>query len=148
MKRLAEVGANGQWGIFSQSLPGRVGYQCSNYYRLLLQKGALKDDNYFIDEKGKAHYLFSTKKNADGTPRVDESEGQEGEGEGESGSTSGAVGHVGNSAKKSASVVRRRSSGASAGGKKKRRRRDDDDDEDEDVSTGEVRKGRRGSKGK
>ena len=88
MKRLAEVGANGQWGIFSQSLPGRVGYQCSNYYRLLLQKGALKDDNYFIDEKGKAHYLFSTKKNADGTPRVDESEGQEGEGEGENGSIS------------------------------------------------------------
>lgn len=27
MKRLAEVGADGQWGIFSMSIPGRVGYQ-------------------------------------------------------------------------------------------------------------------------
>lgn len=26
-KRLAEVGANGQWGIFSTAIPGRVGYQ-------------------------------------------------------------------------------------------------------------------------
>jgi hypothetical protein len=26
-KRLEEVGANGQWGIFSMSIPGRVGYQ-------------------------------------------------------------------------------------------------------------------------
>lgn len=27
MSRLAEVGANGQWGIFSMGVPGRVGYQ-------------------------------------------------------------------------------------------------------------------------
>jgi hypothetical protein len=26
-KRLAEVGADGQWGIFSMTIPGRVGYQ-------------------------------------------------------------------------------------------------------------------------
>lgn len=26
-KRLEEVGANGQWGIFSMAVPGRVGYQ-------------------------------------------------------------------------------------------------------------------------
>ncbi|PJF19596.1 hypothetical protein PSACC_00596 [Paramicrosporidium saccamoebae] len=38
MKRIAEVGADGQWGIFSMSIPGRVGYQ-----------------------KGKAHYVFGTK---------------------------------------------------------------------------------------
>jgi hypothetical protein len=25
--RLAEAGANGQWGIFSMKIPGRVGYQ-------------------------------------------------------------------------------------------------------------------------
>lgn len=36
--RLADVGANGQWGLFSMTIPGRVGYQvhnCSsfnNYY--------------------------------------------------------------------------------------------------------------------
>lgn len=27
MKRLAEFGADGQWGIFSMAIPGRVGYQ-------------------------------------------------------------------------------------------------------------------------
>ena len=27
MNRLNEVGADGQWGIFSMSIPGRVGYQ-------------------------------------------------------------------------------------------------------------------------
>lgn len=30
MKRLAEVGADGQWGIFSMTIPGRVGYQVKN----------------------------------------------------------------------------------------------------------------------
>lgn len=27
LKRLKEVGANSQWGIFSMAIPGRVGYQ-------------------------------------------------------------------------------------------------------------------------
>ena len=27
MKRLTEVGADGQWGVFSMTIPGRVGYQ-------------------------------------------------------------------------------------------------------------------------
>lgn len=31
-KRLAELGANGQWGIFAMEIPGRVGYQVSLYY--------------------------------------------------------------------------------------------------------------------
>lgn len=26
-KRLEEIGANGQWGLFSMTIPGRVGYQ-------------------------------------------------------------------------------------------------------------------------
>lgn len=29
MKRIAECGADGQWGIFSMAIPGRVGYQVS-----------------------------------------------------------------------------------------------------------------------
>ncbi|PVU95956.1 hypothetical protein BB561_001485 [Smittium simulii] len=66
--RLAEIGANGQWGIFSMSIPGRVGYQCSNYYRYLIENNKIKDPNYVLDSKGKAHYLFATKrKNADGS---------------------------------------------------------------------------------
>lgn len=64
-KRLKEVGANGQWGIFSIAIPGRVGYQCSNYYRLLIQTGQVHDPNYVVDDKGKVHYLFE-KRNADG----------------------------------------------------------------------------------
>lgn len=32
-KRVKEIGVNGQWGIFSMVIPGRVGYQCSNFYR-------------------------------------------------------------------------------------------------------------------
>nr|CAG8525675.1 1217_t:CDS:10 [Entrophospora candida] len=40
--RLEEVGSEGQWGIFSMKIPGRV------------------DPNYVIDNNGKAHYLFST----------------------------------------------------------------------------------------
>ncbi|KAJ1966475.1 hypothetical protein GGI12_000050 [Dipsacomyces acuminosporus] len=66
--RLKEIGANGQWGIFSMTIPGRVGYQCSNYYRYLVENRLIHDPNYVLDEKGKAHYLFtSKKKNPDGT---------------------------------------------------------------------------------
>ncbi|KAJ1728395.1 hypothetical protein LPJ61_004054, partial [Coemansia biformis] len=66
--RLKEIGANGQWGIFSMTIPGRVGYQCSNYYRYLVENRLIQDPNYVLDEKGKAHYLFTTKKkNPDGT---------------------------------------------------------------------------------
>ncbi|OLY82904.1 hypothetical protein AYI68_g2970 [Smittium mucronatum] len=66
--RLKEIGANGQWGIFSMTIPGRVGYQCSNYYRFLIENHKLVDPNYVLDSKGKAHYLFSTKKiNPDGS---------------------------------------------------------------------------------
>ncbi|KAI9497259.1 hypothetical protein BDB00DRAFT_21700 [Zychaea mexicana] len=63
--RLEEVGANGQWGIFAMKVPGRVGYQCSNFYRLLVETGEINDPNYVLDEKGKAHYLFD-KKTANG----------------------------------------------------------------------------------
>ncbi|KAG0182019.1 hypothetical protein DFQ29_006137 [Apophysomyces sp. BC1021] len=63
--RLKEMGANTQWGLFSMAVPGRVGYQCSNFYRLLIETNQVQDPNYVLDEKGKAHYLFE-KKNADG----------------------------------------------------------------------------------
>ena len=33
--RMKELGGTGdyQWGIFSMAIPGRVGYQCANFYR-------------------------------------------------------------------------------------------------------------------
>ncbi|KAJ2761355.1 hypothetical protein H4S06_001248 [Coemansia sp. BCRC 34490] len=66
--RLREIGANGQWGIFSMAIPGRVGYQCSNYYRYLVENRLIDDPNYVLDENGKAHFLFTTKKkNPDGS---------------------------------------------------------------------------------
>lgn len=34
---LLEKGANKNWGLFSIEIKGRVGYQCSNYYRLLVK---------------------------------------------------------------------------------------------------------------
>jgi len=39
MERLAEMGGakrKMQWGLFSMAIPGRVGYQCSNFYRSAL----------------------------------------------------------------------------------------------------------------
>ncbi|KAI8808451.1 hypothetical protein BJ742DRAFT_808666 [Cladochytrium replicatum] len=55
-RRLDEVGADGQWGVFSMTIPGRVGYQCSNFYRGLLKRGQITDPNYFLDEQGVLHY--------------------------------------------------------------------------------------------
>ena len=39
-----------QWGSFSKNIPGRVGYQCSNYYRTLIKSGEVVDENYMMDE--------------------------------------------------------------------------------------------------
>ncbi|KAI8077815.1 uncharacterized protein BX664DRAFT_343544 [Halteromyces radiatus] len=61
LDRLKQVGANAQWGVFAMAVPGRVGYQCSNFYRLLIETGEIYDKNYVLDEKGKAHYLFDKK---------------------------------------------------------------------------------------
>ncbi|ORX57097.1 hypothetical protein BCR36DRAFT_395252 [Piromyces finnis] len=69
MDRLAEVGADGQWGIFSMTIPGRVGYQCSNFYRHLLKSKQIKDPNYIISNDGKMHYLFGKKDGQVGTIR-------------------------------------------------------------------------------
>jgi hypothetical protein len=68
MERLAEVGADGQWGIFSMTIPGRVGYQCSNFYRHLLKSKQIIDPNYIIDGKT-MHYLFGKKDGQVGTIR-------------------------------------------------------------------------------
>ncbi|OZJ05144.1 hypothetical protein BZG36_01392 [Bifiguratus adelaidae] len=57
MARLQEFEKNGwtigaSWGIFSMGVPHRAGYQCSAYYRKLIQGGKLKDDAYaMVDGK-------------------------------------------------------------------------------------------------
>ncbi|KAJ3020121.1 hypothetical protein HKX48_001314 [Thoreauomyces humboldtii] len=67
--RLKEMGADGQWGIFSMAIPGRVGYQCSNFYRALLKSGEVLDENYTTDEKGELRYLFGKKEGGEGVIR-------------------------------------------------------------------------------
>ena len=41
-----KIGAS--WGLFSQGIPHRVGYQCMNYYRKLVGDGKIKDDSYEV----------------------------------------------------------------------------------------------------
>jgi len=42
-----------KWGLFSKAIPGKVGYQCSNYYRDMVKQGRVTDDNYMWDPKTK-----------------------------------------------------------------------------------------------
>ena len=64
MKRLRyfrdELGiTNMWWGLFAVPLSGRVGYQCSNFYRLLVKNGKVVDDNYRVTEDGKLKFKRS-----------------------------------------------------------------------------------------
>ncbi|KAJ3164567.1 hypothetical protein HDU88_005214 [Geranomyces variabilis] len=68
-KQLEERGADGQWGLFSMAIPGRVGYQCSNFYRGLLKSKQIVDDNYTTDENGELRYLFGKKEGGEGVIR-------------------------------------------------------------------------------
>ncbi len=72
LARLAELGGGTevdlQWGVFSMAIPGRVGYQCSNYYRKLVERGEIRDPNYVLDGDGRAHFLRV--KNPDGKSRT------------------------------------------------------------------------------
>jgi hypothetical protein len=48
--RLQELQGNdnsspGEWGIFSQGIPGRTGYQCKHFYRELLRTGELSSSD-------------------------------------------------------------------------------------------------------
>ncbi|CAG8481490.1 6832_t:CDS:10 [Paraglomus occultum] len=119
-QRLEEVGADGQWGLFSMAIPGRVGYQCSNFYRLLIETGRITDPNYVLDPKGKAHYLFSTKNKQTGvtekTFRTHVKHGSR---------NARASGGLSSSSSGSRSVLVRR--------KRRRTRLTSDDDEDEDF---------------
>lgn len=61
IKRLNQIRGDkdtidGKWGIFSLGVPGRVGYQCSNFYRLLIANGEITDSRYIIGHDGKLHH--------------------------------------------------------------------------------------------
>ena len=62
LKRVAEFRGdsdtmNGDWGLFSLSIPGRVGYQCSNFYRKLVEAGEIYDSRYIKGADGAIHHL-------------------------------------------------------------------------------------------
>ena len=59
--KLPDGKANYEWGTFSISIPGRVGYQCSNYYRSLVKNGVVQDENYMLDDKGELRFNFKNK---------------------------------------------------------------------------------------
>lgn len=44
------------------NIPGRVGYQCSNFYRQLIKEGEIKDENYSFDRNGKLVFKFRDKR--------------------------------------------------------------------------------------
>jgi hypothetical protein len=44
------------WGAFSKRIPGRVGYQCSIYYRTLVKNGTVVDSNYVVDDQGRMQF--------------------------------------------------------------------------------------------
>ena len=44
------------------NIPGRVGYQCSNFYRQLIKEGEIKDSNYTFDKSGKLVFKFKDKR--------------------------------------------------------------------------------------
>eukprot|EP00842_Homolaphlyctis_polyrhiza_P000577 jgi/Hompol1/151/HPOL_003934-RA len=61
------------------AIPGRVGYQCSNFYRHLIKTGEINDPNYMIDDKGDLHYLFGKKDGGAGVIRVHSKHGSGGQ---------------------------------------------------------------------
>lgn len=47
---------DGLWGLFSVPIRGRLGYQCSNFYRQLIRDGKIKDSRYEIASDGKLKF--------------------------------------------------------------------------------------------
>ena len=78
IKRLNQIRGDkdtidGKWGIFSLGVPGRVGYQCSNFYRLLISLGEIKDSRYVIGSDGKLHHTSHFHPEREGNPTAKKS---------------------------------------------------------------------------
>jgi hypothetical protein len=51
-------GAGDKWGLFSSYIPGRIGYQCSQYYRKhMIKHGIIQDPNFAFTNSGKPIYV-------------------------------------------------------------------------------------------
>ena len=51
---------DGLWGLFSVPIKGRLGYQCSNFYRQLIKDGKISDSRYELMEDGKLRFKHGT----------------------------------------------------------------------------------------
>ncbi|KAI8370003.1 hypothetical protein BD560DRAFT_397338 [Blakeslea trispora] len=131
-KRLEEVGANGQWGIFAMKIPGRVGYQCSNFYRLLIETKQVEDPNYVLDEKGKAHYLFDKKGANGGTEKTFRTHSKHGTGRGSGVAPSEAPVASSETRRSRARLAALSTTVKKPKSKKRKSRNWDSDDDDED----------------
>jgi len=60
MERVMELGVNVQWGTFSMKIRGRVGYQCSSYWRQMMKDGWVEDPNY-VKKNGKFQFKRAKK---------------------------------------------------------------------------------------
>jgi hypothetical protein len=47
---------DGLWGLFAVPMRGRLGYQCSNFYRLLVKDHKVEDDRYEVLPDGKLRF--------------------------------------------------------------------------------------------
>ena len=74
LQRLAEMRkkgiVEGKWGLFSKKIPGRVGYQCSNFYRKLIRDGVIEDPSYKFDAEGCLRYKNRTPYHKTGTRKT------------------------------------------------------------------------------
>jgi hypothetical protein len=57
MRHFRELKADGSlWGLFAASIRGRIGYQCSSFYRSLIDQYKITDKRYTRDAQGCLHY--------------------------------------------------------------------------------------------
>jgi hypothetical protein len=132
---LIKDGVDYHWGMLSIKMPGRVGYQCSNYYRKLVAEAKIVDPNYVVDEKGKLTFVRNGQ-----TKRYRPSSGSGGE-EGVGGS--GTSIHIAD-AEPSTRVAKRASSGSKKKKRSSRKRNSDDEtirssSEEEESDDGQPR---------
>ena len=60
IKIAKEHGAGDKWGLFSSYIPGRIGYQCSQYYRKhMIKHGIIQDPNFAFSSSGTPIYVGS-----------------------------------------------------------------------------------------
>ena len=58
LKTAEKFGAGDKWGLFSSYIPGRIGYQCSQYYRKHMIKNCLiQDPNFAFTSSGQPVYV-------------------------------------------------------------------------------------------